>query len=304
MSVKLYREPNLQKPDIMVGWPGIGNIGIMAMDMLRELLGAEEFGEIEPWDFFYPSRVSIVADVLERMEFPSNKFYFKRCDKKDLIFFIGEEQTTEKGTGYAEGEKAYQLASLVLDVGERFGCGRVYTSGAAVASIHHTMKPKVCAVPNEERLLAEVMSYENTVIMGEGYISGLNGLLLGVAKERGIEGICVMGEIPAYIAYFPLIYPKASKSVLEFLTRRLGIFVDLSAFDAHVKKVDEQIEELYKQVPLEIRGYLERLKEEGYGRPPTQGIIGEKGEKEFMEKISRLFEDIDQQLKRGDGKSG
>ena len=41
---------------------------------------------------------------------------------------------------YAEGRKAYRMADLVLDVAEKFKCRRVYTSGAAVALIHHTDK--------------------------------------------------------------------------------------------------------------------------------------------------------------------
>jgi proteasome assembly chaperone (PAC2) family protein len=303
MGIKLYKELTLEKSDLIVGWPGIGNIGLIAIDTLREAIGAEEFGEIEPWDFFYPHRVSIKADVLENLEFPTNKFYFKRVGKKDLIFFIGEEQPTETGTGYAEGEKAYQLANLVLDVGEKFGCQRVYTSGAAVASIHHTMKPKVWAVPNREEIIDEIINYENTILMSDGTISGLNGLLIGIAKERGLEGLCVMGEVPIYVAHFPISYPKASKSVLEFLTKILGISIDLSKFDEYVQKVDRQIEEVYMQVPPEIKDRLEKLKDESYAKPLEQEPTEEKGEKEFMEKIGKLLEDIDQSLKKGGGKS-
>lgn len=303
MGIKIYREPPIEKSDLLVGWPGIGNIGLTAIDALREMVGAEEFGEIESWDFFYPHRVSIKADVLDELEFPSNKFYFKRVGKRDLLFFIGEEQPKETGTGYAEGETACQLANLVLDVGEKFGCQRVYTSGAAVASIHHTMKPRVWAVPNKKELIGEVLGYENTILMSDGTISGLNGLLIGAAKERGLEGICIMGEIPVYIAHFPLLYPKASQSVLEFLTKLLGISVDLSELDKHVHEVDAQIEELYRQVPTEIKDRLEKLKEEHPARPSEKEPVREKGEREFMEKIGKLFEDIDQSLKKRGGKS-
>jgi proteasome assembly chaperone (PAC2) family protein len=120
------------------------------------------------------------------------------------------------------------MANLVIDVAEKFGCRRVYTSGAAVAPIHHTMKPKVWAVPNSKSLIREIRGYSNTVLMsdieergGQGNITGLNGLLLGVAKKRGFEAICVMGEIPIYLQGFPFPYPKASKSVLEVLNTYL-----------------------------------------------------------------------------------
>ncbi len=52
MGIKLFKEPELEKPDLICGWPVIGNIGLIAVDTLRESLKAEEFGEIESCDFF------------------------------------------------------------------------------------------------------------------------------------------------------------------------------------------------------------------------------------------------------------
>ncbi len=302
MGIRLYQEPQLESPILVASWPGIGNIGIIAVDTLRGILEAEEFGEIEPWDFFYPKRVLIRKGVLEYLEFPSNKFYFKRTRGKDIIFFVGEEQPTEGGRVYAEGKKAYYMANLVLDVAEKFKCSRVYTSGAAVALIHHTTKPRVWAVPNRESLISEIRGYENTVLMSEiegrggaGNITGLNGLLLGVAKRRGFEAICLMGEIPIYLQGLPLSYPKASKSVLEVLCHSLAIEIFLDKLDELAKKTERRIEEFYRQIPLEIRGQLDRLKHVTYAQPTEPGPITEEEEKRIMEDVEKFFK------KRGGG---
>jgi uncharacterized protein len=302
MGIKFYQEPQLERPILTASWPGIGNIGIIAVDTLRGVLGAEELGEIEPWDFFYPRRVLIRKGILEHIEFPSSKFYFKRMDGKDMIFFIGEEQPTEQGTMYAEGKKAYRMANLVLDVAEKFKCRRVYTSGAAVSLVHHTTRPRVWAVPNSERLIPEIRQYGNTIIMsdiegrgGHGNITGLNGLLLGVAKKRGFEAICLMGEIPVYLQGLPLSYPKASKSVLEVLTQGLGIEANLDSLDELDHKVQRKIEEFYQQIPLEIRGQLDRLKQVSYAKPAEPGPITEEEEKKIMEDVEQFFK------KRGTG---
>ena len=108
MVVRFYGEPELEKPVLIAGWPGIGNIGIAAVDTLREQIQAEEFGKIEPWGFFYPKKVSIKGGLLRDLEFPINNFYYKRLERKDLIFFIGEEQPSSQGGFYAKGEKAYE----------------------------------------------------------------------------------------------------------------------------------------------------------------------------------------------------
>jgi len=296
MGIRLFKQPELENPVLIACWPGIGNIGIIAVDTLRGMVSAEEFGEIEPWDFFYPKKVLIRNGELKDLEFPINKFYFSKSEKKDMIFFIGEEQPTEGGKAYAEGTKAYQMANLVLDVALKFGCRRVYTSGAAVAPIHHTMRPKVWAVPNTEELIDEIRNYENTILMseiegrgGQGNITGLNGLLLGVAKKRGVEAICVMGEIPIYLQGFPFSYPKASKAVVEVLTAALGIKVEMAGIAALVERSEREIERLYDSFPSEIKEQLDRLKHVTYAEPTEPGPITEEDKRKILEDIDQFF---------------
>lgn len=296
MAIKLYKKPRLEKPDMLVAWPGIGNVGIIAIDTLRTVLKAEEFGEIEPWDFFYPRAVSIKNGELEDLEFPGNKFYFKKTPQKDLLFFTGEEQPSEGRGAYAEGRKAYEIANLVLDVALKFGCQRVYTSGAAVAPIHHTMKSRVWVVPNREELMDEVKGYENAIVMsdiegrgGQGSITGLNGLLLGVAKRRSLEGICIMGEVPIYLQGLPFPYPKASKSVLEVLTKKLGITIEMRGIEEMVNRTERAAEELYQRLPPEVREELDKLKYVTYTKLAEPGPITEEDQKRIMEHIDELF---------------
>ena len=301
MGIKLHKKPKLKNPNMIIGWPGIGNIGLIAIDTLRELTKAEEIGEIESYNFFLPTKVVIKSGLLEDLVFPSNKFYYRRLEEKDLIFFIGEEQPRKHSTSeYAEGEEAYHMANLVLDVAEKFGCQRVYTSGAAVSLMHHTMRSRVWAVPNTERLIGEIKQYSNVIVMseiegrgGQGYISGLNGLLLGVAKKRGVEGICLMGEIPIYLQGLPITYPKASKSVLEVFREVLGINIDLSQFDQIVQKGEKNIEKFYSQIPPEMRSQLEKLKEMNYIKSTELKPMTEENRK-------RLWEEISEFLKKGE----
>lgn len=296
MGIVIYKEPELENPVMVASWPGIGNIGIIAVDTLRNMLGAEELGEIEPWDFFYPKKVLIRNGELKDVEFPTSKFYFKRTGETDLLFFVGEEQPSDGGRTYAEGKKAYHIANLVLDVAQKFGCKRVYTSGAAVAPIHHTARPKVWAVPNTKGLISEVKTYENTILMseiegrgGQGNITGLNGLLLGVARKRGIEAICVMGEIPVYLQGFPLPYPRASKSVLEVLTAALGIEIDMNRIAGFIEQSDSQIEQLYEKFPPEIKEQLDKLKFVSYAQPTEPAPITEEDKKRILEDIDKFF---------------
>jgi hypothetical protein len=297
MGIIFHKKPKLDNTAMIIGWPGIGNIGLIAVDTLRGLLKAEVFAEIESWDFFYPRKVVIKSGLLEDLSFPSNKFYYQSSGKNNLIFFIGEEQPRKQGTSsYSEGEEAYRMANLVLDVAEEFGCKRVYTSGAAVALIHHSMRSRVWAVPNGEKLKEEIKRYPDTLLMseiegrgGQGFISGLNGLLLGVAKQRGFEGICLMGEIPIYLQGLTISYPKASKSVLEVFGKMLNIEIDLGQFDERVKKAEKKIEDFYSQLPSEVKNQLERLKEISYHKQTEIQPMTEENRKRLWEEISEFL---------------
>jgi len=302
VAIRFYKEPKLERPHLVCGWPGIGRIGIMAIDYLRRAIAADEFGEIEPWDFFEPRKVTIQNGLLKDLEFPTSKFYYQRLRNRDLLLFIGEEQPAEGTRLYATGEKAYAMANLVLDVAERFGCQRVYTSGAAVTQTHHTLKPRVWAVPNSEDLIEEIRDYENTILMseiegrhGQGAITGLNGLLLGVARKRGIKALCLMGEIPYYLQASPWPYPRASVSVLEVLTGSLGIDIDLIPLIEMAKKIDDSIEtflgNLYEAeaIPPPIRKEIKDSIEKMRFVRESPGPITEEDQRRIMEHIDEFF---------------
>jgi proteasome assembly chaperone (PAC2) family protein len=300
VTVQLTQKPELKDPILIACWPGIGNIGILAVEAIREALNAEEFGYIEPWDYFYPKKVLFRDGELIGLEFPSSKFYFKNTDNKDLIIFIGEEQPVWDSKPYAEGVKAYQMANAVLDVAESLGCKRVYTSGAAVTSIHHTMKSKVWAVPNNPSLLPEIEGYKNTILMsqvegvnGQGSITGLNGLLLGVAAKRGMDAICVMGEIPVYLQGFPVLYPKASRSILELMADILDIEIDTSGITQFAKKTEEEINLLYDKLPSEVKTQLEELRPPSDIKPDDQHQITEEDKKRIIDDIDKFFKTRD-----------
>jgi proteasome assembly chaperone (PAC2) family protein len=186
------------------------------------------------------------------------------------------------------------MANLVLDVAIKFGCRRVYTSGAAVAPIHHTSMSRVWVVPNSKDLLDEVRSYENTVLMseaeggnGQGNITGLNGLLLGVARKRGLEAVCVMGEIPVYVHGFPIPYPKGTKAVLEVLSAALDVKIPMDEIDALIRQSDSEIGSVYEKLPSEIKEQLDKLKYVVPSEPPKP--ITEDDKKKILQEIDRLF---------------
>ena len=65
----------------------------------------------------------------------------------------------------------------------------------------------------------------------------LNGILIGVAKNRGIEGVCLMGEI----RYANVPQHMSSKAVLEKLADILGLEIDTAPLERRARKIDASI---------------------------------------------------------------
>jgi proteasome assembly chaperone (PAC2) family protein len=233
-AVKLYKEPHRKACDLLAVWPGIGNVALIIARYIKDKLKAEEIGEIEPFDFFDPIGVMVKNNIIEAPQFPESKFYYWQNPNadRDLLLFISDEQPSFKG---------YDLAHCVLDVSQKLKVKRVYTCAAAIARIHHTEKPKVWGAATNQKLL-EVLRKYDVILRGDIQIAGLNGLFLGVAKEKGFDGICLLGEVPTYTTRIP--NPKAALAVLDVLAKVLAIDINLSELAKLSKESDEQMKRL------------------------------------------------------------
>ena len=169
-------------------------------------------------------------NIIEAPQFPENKIYYWKNPKseRDLLLFIGDEQPSSKG---------YDMANHVLDMCEKLKVKRVYTLAAAIAKIHHTEMPKVWVAATNQQLVEELKRY-NVVLKGSVQIAGLNGLFLGVAKERDMEGICLLGEVPSYTTRIP--NPKSALAVLNVLSDILNIKVDTADLSIAANKADTE----------------------------------------------------------------
>ena len=242
--IKLRAQPELNTPVMLAAWPGIGNVAIIVATYLKRKLDFKELGEIEASNFFDPIGIIVKDNVVEAPQFPQSQFYYWKNsgEGSDIILFIGEDQPTTKG---------YELANCVLDLSLRFEVKRIYTCAAAITRIHHTEQPSVWGVATSQQLTEELKRY-NLVQRGNLQIAGLNGLLLGVTKERGIEGVCLLGEVPIYATRIQ--NPMAALAVLKVLTTMLAINVDM----AELTQMAMETKERLKQVAAEAMGeYIE-----------------------------------------------
>jgi len=236
MAFDLRNNLNLRNATMIAAWPGMGHVGVGAVGYLKEMLGAEEVGSLDLPELFDLPGVFVEKGLAQLPRFPESKFYIWRNDQTDtdIVFFLGESQPSRKG---------YDYAAKVLEVAASLEVKRIYTCAAAPAAIRHKQKPRILAVANNPDLLSFLKQHQ-VILMGDGSISGMNGLLLGVAAERDIEAVCLLGQLPYYTVTIP--NPRSSKAVLDVLCKMLDLDVDMSNMDVLIKDSDDEIEQLVK----------------------------------------------------------
>jgi proteasome assembly chaperone (PAC2) family protein len=244
--IKITARPKLRSPNMLAAWPGIGNVAMIVANYLKGKLNFKELGYIEASHFFDPIGVAVRDNVVEAPTFPQNRFYYCKNEGggSDLILFIGDDQPSSK---------AYELANCVLDVAKKFSAERVYTCAAAITRIHHTEPPKVWGTATSY-LLAEELSKHSLEYASNLQIAGLNGLLLGVAKERDIDGICLLGEVPVYASRVP--NPMAALAVMKVLTVMLEVKVDFADIAKMAVEAGERIKQVAAQAMEEYIDYF------------------------------------------------
>jgi len=247
-TVKARRTPKLVNPTLVAAWPGVGNVALIAATYLKDKLKAKPLGELDPQGFFDLGGVFIKDNLIEMPEFPHSAFYYwKRRGNKgdDLLIFLSEAQPSFG---------AYEYVGKVLDIAESFGVSRVYTLAAAVTE-HHPDEPRVLGAATSPELLEELKGYE-VVLAGDFYVAGLNGLLLGAAKERDLEGICLLGETVKYAA--KLANPRSSQAVLGVLTRLLKVNIDMSELKEFAEGTEKQLRQIGDEVRREYLQHFTR----------------------------------------------
>lgn len=245
---------------------------MIAAKTLQQKLGAEECGEILPYDFFSPAEVLIEDQVIQTPRFPENKFYFwDKGDRHDLLIFVGSDQP----------QRGWEFAHRVLDVAEEFRVKRIYTFAAFPLWMHHSREPHVWGTATTAQLVKYLKAY-GVMPMGEGSIGGLNGLLLGVARQRGMEGVCLLGEMPIYATR--IANPKASQAVLEVLTKMLGVEIDLEDLMVMAEQMEPNMDQLYGLLSEEAKEAIARFEDLTAGlRSPLEA------DQELFDEIERFL---------------
>jgi uncharacterized protein (TIGR00162 family) len=197
-------KPDLENPVFVQGLPGFGNVGRIAAHLLVKFCEAKPFAEMYSPSF--PDYVSISSKGITHL--PKYEFYAAPMEKNNLIIMTGETQPS-----FDDVLAHYQVCGEIVDFAEKLGCHFIITMGGVPITEYKT---QVYVAATSPRLATEFME-KGAVIYGKGRIVGGTGLTLALAKERKLDGVCLLGTTTGFKAD-----RGAGFMVFKFLMKALG----------------------------------------------------------------------------------
>jgi proteasome assembly chaperone (PAC2) family protein len=265
----------LKKPWLVAVWPGIGQVALSAGFYLMAKLGMHQVAEFSASGLFDVEHITVKSGRVQPTFKPRNRcFVWKAPDgERDILVFIGEAQPPIGKFTFCE-----QLIDFAINLGVE----RVFTFAAMATEMHPDRNSRVFAAATDDQTLASLQDL-NVELLEEAHISGLNGILIAAALERGVSGTCLLGEMPHIFAQMP--YPKASLAVLKVFAGMTNLKIDFQELEEQASDMDAKLGELLSRLEQRLQtGQQGELEEEYPPNPLDEGL----SEAE-RQKIENLF---------------
>ncbi|MFP4680864.1 MAG: PAC2 family protein [Chitinispirillaceae bacterium] len=261
-----------KSPLMFAAWTGAGNVGILSIDYLRRKLNAHLFAQIDMSQFITPESIVVNKGVARFPDTPQSVFYHHH--NPDMVIF--------ESNAHAGGKNDVEVMKAILELAGELQSPRIYTAAALPQSMSHTDPSRVLFATNNSSLVPE-LERSGLIAMEEGMISGLNGLMLGFAANKGIDAVCLLAAIPAYAG--GLTYPRGAMSVVRAIGKLARVEVDMTELEVDATNA----EPLFSDIEGKIREFFNNNQmeqpEEGASEVDHQEVP-----RYVMDRIEKLFD--------------
>lgn len=229
MQIVDVEEPEITKPIVIAAMQDMGNVASIAVDLINKSLKTRLFRYISAP---YPD---YVMDKGGTIDYQRQNWEYRYAD--GMIIFgggIGQPQTNKE---------LYELCDDVISTAKKYSAQFIYTLGAFHTARQTGKNPETLFTTTSPELTEQVSKIGVKPTPGSSLITGFNGLILGFAKDNGIQGIGLYGEInePRLPQY------RSAKSVLRTLERlTYQKYGNLEELDVMAEAVEKEMSKTKK----------------------------------------------------------
>jgi len=234
MEIRFHKKPEMNKPRMLVGLPGMGMVAKKTIDYFLDYLKPEFFADIYV-PYLSPSIACFDKGLVIPMDRDVSPFKFYYSHEKNIILFSGEMQ-------FGHVTKDNELAEKIAGTAKLCNVEIIYTVIATHIQ-NYVEEPEVSGVATSPELLNFLESKGIKTADGRFQVSGVNGIVIEYAKRNGIKGISLLSQ-----TVFPeAVDIKACYSGIKKISEILEIDIDLSKIELEVKKFDDSLKRYLKE---------------------------------------------------------
>lgn len=241
LGLKIHTLPKLNRPIMIAALPDMGNVAGIGMEFLVKKLKAKLFAEIYA---FWPPAVSYEQGLIK---YDQSSYKFHYSQKENIVFFSGEFNPSDP-------RRLYELCYEVVDMAKKLKVSTLYSIGAALRQ-PSPAEPKLFAATTTPKHLSLLKKKKLELLNTQGQITGFNGLVLGIAKEKQLDSICILGEIDNP----NVIQPKSAQLILAKLLQVL----ELGPLDMKELEEEEKRKQFMEQQMSYMNGLAKRDNQPG-----------------------------------------
>jgi len=221
VNLELISKVKIKNPTVLIGFQGIGLVGMLAAQHLSKELKCELIGHIES------DQIPPLAILHENeITFPIRLSY----DKKNNIVVIESEIPVTP-------EMAYEIGHVIINYIKKVGAKQVYILEGLVSN-ELPDETKVFGIPTNE-VMRKVLKKNDVSLISSGAILGIAGALLLCSKESNINSAAIMAE-----SHVNIPDAMAASNIVKKIAKIIGVKVDVE----HLRSKGKQTEEKIKSV--------------------------------------------------------
>ncbi len=219
--LRYLKHPKLKQPILVVGLPGIGNIGKLAAEYLIHKLSAARF--LEVYSEHFPEWATQDGGQLTPLKVD---FYHCRPPgmKNDMVLMSADAQAATPLGQYA-------LTGELLEVANHLGIKLIGALAAYVVSPEDNSDLVVVGGASDAPL-AKLLSEKGVKLLKGGAIVGMNGMLPSMASRQGMRGFCLLG-----VTEGAMLDATAAAAVLKSLSAIIGFKLDIKDLEQQAAKL-------------------------------------------------------------------
>jgi len=218
----------LKDPLLVVGLPGIANVGKIVVDFMGESKKAERTAQFH--SHAMPHAVFVNEHHL--IEMPRIELWLIR-GTRDILLLVGDTQPIDE-------RSCHEFCEAALSHCQSLGCSEVISIGG-IALRKIPRRPKLFVTGTGKKYVeafAQGTPCDHKLYGIVGPIIGITGLIVAHAGAKRMRNACILAETYGHPMYLGI---PGAREILKVLDKKYKLKLDLSSLDEEIKQMESDM---------------------------------------------------------------